>query len=347
MIDQFHAIIHENLGYQVSGCIQVTGGNSRVYKIHCADGTHLIAKVYPSMEQDPRNRLKTEFSAFSFLRKNGIQQIPEPLYAAHDCRIGVYSFIVGDRVPHGQITVEDINCVVAFIKDLYILRKQPESIDQPSASEACFSFQCYLDHINRRLKPFHHLENSTDQHRAVKVFLSEELDPLYEDIKDDYIKQISSLGLGLTDELPVKCRTLSPSDFGFHNALRQPDGRIIFLDFEYFGWDDPAKLIIDFIQHPAQCIPYPARNIFINETMQVFQHDPQLATRVRLLYPILGLKWCLIMLNEFLPGYLERRQSADATLNIEEVLRIQLEKARRHLSHIRPCVASDVPFTLS
>ena len=37
-------------------------------------------------------------------------------------------------------------------------------------------------------------------------------------------------------------RTLSPSDFGFHNALKRSDGRIVFLDFEYFGWDDPAKM---------------------------------------------------------------------------------------------------------
>ena len=40
-------------------------------------------------------------------------------------------------------------------------------------------------------------------------------------------------------------RALSPSDFGLHNALRGQDGQLRFVDFEYFGWDDPVKLVSD------------------------------------------------------------------------------------------------------
>ena len=50
-------------------------------------------------------------------------------------------------------------------------------------------------------------------------------------------------------------RVVSPSDFGFHNALRTEDGRLAFLDFEYAGWDDPAKLVCDFELQPA--VPAP------------------------------------------------------------------------------------------
>jgi hypothetical protein len=32
-------------------------------------------------------------------------------------------------------------------------------------------------------------------------------------------------------EIPRTERTLSPSDYGFHNALRRPDGTLVFLDF--------------------------------------------------------------------------------------------------------------------
>ena len=48
-------------------------------------------------------------------------------------------------------------------------------------------------------------------------------------------------GVSWEQELLEQYRTLSPSDFGFHNALRTPAGTMVFLDFEYFGWDDPAK----------------------------------------------------------------------------------------------------------
>ena len=48
---------------------------------------------------------------------------------------------------------------------------------------------------------------------------------------------------------------LSPSDFGFHNALLGPDGKLCFIDFEYAGWDDPAKLICDFFCQPQTPVP--------------------------------------------------------------------------------------------
>ena len=46
-------------------------------------------------------------------------------------------------------------------------------------------------------------------------------------------------------------RSLSPSDFGFHNALLEADGRLTFVDFEYFGWDDPVKIVADVMLHPG------------------------------------------------------------------------------------------------
>src|SRR6185503_11886129 len=39
---------------------------------------------------------------------------------------------------------------------------------------------------------------------------------------------------------------LSPSDFGYHNAVLADDETVRFFDFEYAGWDDPAKLVCDF-----------------------------------------------------------------------------------------------------
>src|ERR1700680_1391707 len=47
----------------------------------------------------------------------------------------------------------------------------------------------------------------------------------------------TAAGLAFDAELPQEWRSLVPSDFGFHNSLRRPDGSLAFLDFEYFGWD--------------------------------------------------------------------------------------------------------------
>jgi len=107
-------------------------------------------------------------------------------------------------------------------------------------------------------------------------------------------------------------RTLSPSDFGFHNALKGPDGEIAFLDFEYLGWDDPAKMVSDFLLHPAMDLEHTLKQRFVDQILTRFQEDPLLAQRLEIVYPLSGLKWCLIMLNEFLPDIWQQRVSASS-----------------------------------
>ncbi len=58
-------------------------------------------------------------------------------------------------------------------------------------------------------------------------------------------------GLDFNGELPQEWRSLVPSDFGFHNSLRRNDGSLAFVDFEYFGWDDPVKMTADILLHPG------------------------------------------------------------------------------------------------
>lgn len=127
-------------------------------------------------------------------------------------------------------------------------------------------------------------------------------------------------------------RTLSPSDFGFHNAVRR-GGALVFLDFEYLGWDDPAKMIADFVLHPAMSLPRPSGVRFEREMMALFAGDQRLALRLEVLYPLTALKWCLLILNEFLPGAWARRRFARAELPPRDaVLARQLAKARRMLA---------------
>jgi hypothetical protein len=57
--------------------------------------------------------------------------------------------------------------------------------------------------------------------------------------------------------------------------------------------------------------------------------DRQLPHRLRLLYPMLSLKWSLIMLNEFLPVSGQRRSFAGANAEARRVA--QLEKSKRQV----------------
>ena len=46
-----------------------------------------------------------------------------------------------------------------------------------------------------------------------------------------------------------KCKILSPSDVGIHNTMEY-EGKLTFLDFEYAGYDDLAKLTNDWVLQP-------------------------------------------------------------------------------------------------
>jgi hypothetical protein len=126
-------------------------------------------------------------------------------------------------------------------------------------------------------------------------------------------------------------RTLSPSDFGFHNAIRRVDGKLIFVDFEYFGWDDPAKTISDFLLHPAMALSPAQGEEFVALCLDAF-NDDDLPARLRAFYPLFGLKWTAILLNEFLPGGWSRRLFSGVDAAEERAyLRGQLDKAERYL----------------
>jgi hypothetical protein len=59
---------------------------------------------------------------------------------------------------------------------------------------------------------------------------------------------------------------------------------------------------------------------------------PEAVARFEAIYPMYGLKWCLILLNEFLPAHLARRKFAGLTdREIEARQSEQLNKAQNML----------------
>ena len=127
---------------------------------------------------------------------------------------------------------------------------------------------------------------------------------------------------------------LSPSDFGFHNALLRESGETCFLDFEYAGWDDPAKMIGDFFSHPGVPVPDEHFDWFAAVAFEPFVERERLIERTRCLQPVSRIRWCCIILNEFLPEAAGRRRFADPGADMNERKCMQLEKARRLIDTI-------------
>jgi len=74
---------------------------------------------------------------------------------------------------------------------------------------------------------------------------------------------------------------------------------------------------------------------FTSAILDGFSDAADLAFRLETVYPLFGLKWCLILLNEFLPAALARRDfAAGGGLDAGEVRRRQLDKAASLLKRI-------------
>ena len=74
---------------------------------------------------------------------------------------------------------------------------------------------------------------------------------------------------------------------------------------------------------------------FLAGVLKGFGLDGALDLRVRTAYALYAVKWCTILLNEFVPESLQRRLFADPSLRPDEVRRVQLDKARAMLSLAR------------
>jgi len=325
------------LNRQVTGVERIGGGrNSQIHKVVVDNKPSLALKAYFRHAADNRDRLATEFNSFSYLWKNGFREIPEPIVADRERGWAIYQFIEGEKIPPGQAADADVNAFVDLLGRLRELSRQPDSRKLDAASEAFFTVDEVLTNVKQRWQRVNAAEGDTPLFQALRQFLDKELTPLLELVTPWSKARLQTAGISAAQELSWEQRTLSPSDCGFHNALRRPDGRIIFLDFEYFGWDDPAKMISDFLLHPAMELSAELKKKFASAVLRRFSDFPKLVDRLESVYPLFGLKWCTILLNEFVSDSLQRRQFAAVTVQDRAALQMQqLDKARRMLNRIR------------
>lgn len=268
-----------------------------------------------------------------FLWEQGIRCIPQQIVVSPDRGWAIYEFAGDSNLASSEVKESDIDFAIDFLVDLKNLKKSPDSAALPTASEASFSLKAIVENIWLRLIRLQQVESATHDTQALARFLSDEFNPALNEIDAWCQSQSKNIGVSFASELDVAERTLSPSDFGFHNAVRRNDGSIVFLDLEYFGWDDPAKTVSDFLLHPAMNLPHDLLRRFTENMISRFSENQELAKRIRLVYPLFGLKWCMILLNEFLPERMARRRFASGQTRTPAELRTQqLAKAKGMLA---------------
>jgi len=321
------------LGEPIAGIGKIgAGGNSRVYRVDVMGGS-FAAKFYFQRTADGRDRLDAEFGSLRFLWDNGIRCIPQPLVADRERQIAIYQYLPGSEIPAEHVIDANIDQLTDFLASLRALAVIPDAALLPLAAEASFSVAGIVDNIRTRFGLLQGVNGEKLIYQDLTQFLHDEFAPAL--ARWESAARIVLGQAAHSADLPLAARTLSPSDFGFHNALLGDDGRLSFLDFEYFGWDDPAKMISDFLWHPRSTMADALKDRYVNRLMETFSDLDGLGLRLQAVLPLFGLKWCMILLNEFRPEKLARRRFANgSTDEIDTVLVTQLAKARNTLARV-------------
>lgn len=306
------------------------GGNNRVYRLY-GNGEHLVLKCYWHDPSDQRERLRSEYAFLSHVWSLGLRCVPEPLACDPERHAALYEYVEGVRPTAADINEARVLEAASFFASLNVERSRAGAITLPSASEACFSVAEHLRMVDDRLERLARVKSASPADKAAALFVAE-LKCAWEDSKRAILANVAR-----PDEpLPRHWRCLSPSDFGFHNTLLRCGGELCFLDFEYAGWDDPAKAFGDFFAHPGLAVSRTYADLFLAAAFAPFDRPDELIARARLLEPVFRAKWCCIILNEFVPDSARRRRFADPGADGDARKARQLEKARTLFESLTP-----------
>jgi len=260
------------------------------------------------------------------MEKNRIKAVPRVLGVDAERGYALLSWIDGRNV--AMVGDGDVDAAVEFLAAIHQLRRTDWAVHQPLASEACLSGAEIERQIDARMARLNGLASEPELHE----FIEYSIKPAAAGNGHTACMSVAAVGLDFGGELPQEWRSLVPSDFGFHNSMRRSDGSLAFVDFEYFGWDDPVKLTADILLHPGQALPPSLRQRFRQAALRLYGGDRVFGDRLRAYLPLFGLRWVLILLNEFIPERWQRRVLAGESASWSEAKAKQLSYAREFLA---------------
>ena len=315
---------------------RVEGGrNSRIYRMADINGIKYAVKSYFKSKDDRLDRREEETKALAFLNRVADDCSPALLATDKDEQLAICEWIEGEKIAAKDIGEAEIDAFISFFSNLVKAGNATELPAFNRASEACFSLKEIEENISIRLERLSAIRSDTSLSTECVHFCKENLQPYFQERVAEIRKSHPNIA---NHTIEKEWRILSPSDFGFHNALRRATGQLVFHDFEYFGWDDPAKSLCDFWLHPAaeMQISKKLKERFTQGFLHLFEEDRNPLVRARNYYPLFGAKWCCILLNEFLKGDMARRRFAEMKGQDQESLEAQqLKKAQGLLQRLQ------------
>jgi hypothetical protein len=281
------------------------GRNNRVFRLDLSQGRRAALKIYFRHPDDARDRLGAEWDFLQHAHRHAPGWAAAPLARDSTAGAALLGFVEGRRFTADEIDAAAVGAAADFIR----ATATPGAAEGLRvASEACFSIGEHIAAIDRRVRRLEAIDAHAPDFEEAARFVMELLRPAWERKREEAVNKCRAFGLDPDAKIDDAENIASPSDFGFHNALRTTEG-CAFLDFEYAGRDDPAKLVCDFFCQPELPVAEAHHEIFLARALDnlgLTRHRD----RARALLDCYRIKWIAIILNDFLPVGDRRRAFA-------------------------------------
>jgi len=276
------------------------GRNNQVICLIDADGKRAVLKRYFHHPGDQRDRLEHETRFLEYAAEVAPELVPKLIGKSYEKRFALMEWVEGAPFD-GPPDKKAVEWAGHFVRILNASKNRKTAIALPIAADACLKKDHHIALLQSRLNRLRSVDDPD-----VLRFIEKRLTPAGQRLIAKFETMLQSEGnIG-------EPRVISPSDFGFHNALKRSERPPLFLDFEYAGWDGAGKMLADFLSQPRLRVSPDLRDSFeeqwINDLDQ--QGKELLCKWIPWWLALHGLKWCCIQLNDFLPVGRQRRQFA-------------------------------------
>jgi hypothetical protein len=320
-LPEFASYWAKKLGATEEKLFKLSGGiNNHVFLCVTNSQNYVIKCFQPKLTgQSDRMQAEVEFLRYAY--QVAPDRVPQLIDVDTVRRCVVLEHIDGSPYAEGSAgTKEDILAAMDFLRLLNADRDLARQMVKMEASEAFLSLREHVVNLRKRIATMGtgHLSTEFQQQASRLLHTLKHRTDLTEERLEAEIRA----GL-VEDYLDSEFLCVSPSDFGYHNAIQTPSG-VKFIDFEFAGWDDPAKTCIDFLLQPRN----PA-NCRATEFLEVFTKDrvQYLHNRCINLFPILELKWLCIILAVLYPERLSNIIETISEPRRDELIKTRLTKA--------------------
>lgn len=325
MIDQRCKTILESLcerGYTFQYIRTLSGGiNSSIHLLILeGHGLHVL-KVYPlQSKKDPRDRCSTEIIFLDYLRKCSVVNVPRILDANTEKGWSLLSWINGQKIT--SLSNSYLSQISNFIYSANSKDCNVSKTNLRNASDSLQSLENCIASIETRISQLTSASIKSSIDFETVKWIKSTLIPVFNSLSDYLLSDVKFRSHWLDID---HCRIASPSDIGIHNILQRKDC-LYFLDFEYAGLDDIAKLAADLILQPKLPLNTGQESFFLKSLESNFckMIPNSWIIRTNDLKPLYAVKWSLIMLNSLKSS----RMTCD-----------QLESAMKYFSSMEHLIA--------